>query len=150
MRLLFIFLFFLFACTNDTGYDHNNGVSREEGGRDSDFPFAHFNTRLTNHLAVSGTVCEGGEIAESEGRTFGCERDQWLVVVDNINFCTPEGCTEVEVRPVIAVLQSRSGGGDSQFFDLMPAIPVNSDTEDILEDVLVKFSNLEDPVVVFE
>lgn len=149
MHLLLASLLLFFGCTNDTGYDHNNDVSREENGGGSDFPFTNFSTRLTNSLAISGTVCEGGEVAESDGRTFGCERDQWLVVVDNINFCTPEGCTEVEVRPIIAALQSRSGGGDSLFFDLVPAIPVNDDTENILEDVLVKFGDV-DALVIFE
>lgn len=150
MHLLLVTFFLLCSCSDNTGYDHNNDISREDDGADSAFPFTTFNTRLTNNLAISGTVCEGGEVVESEGRTFGCERDSWLVVVDNINFCTPEGCTEVEVRPVIAVLQSRSGNGEIQFFNIVPAIPVNDDTENILEDVVVQFSSTEDAIVIFE
>lgn len=151
MHLLLIFLFFIFSCSDDTGYDANNGMSREEDGNDSAFPFTQFNTRLTNNLAISGTVCEGDEVVDSEGRTYGCDPDSWLVVVDNVNFCTPEGCTVVEVRPIIAGLQSRSGGGGgTQFFDIVPAIPVDDDVDDILEDVLVIFNDTEDAVVVFD
>ncbi len=150
MRLLLLFLLFLFSCSDDTGYDLNNDMAREEGGSDSAFPFSNFNTRLTNNLAVSGTVCAGGEVVEADGRTFGCERDSWLLVVDNVNFCTPEGCTDVEVRPIIAVLQSRSGGDRTEFFDIVPAIPVSNDTENILEDILVKFNDTENAVVIFE
>lgn len=148
MRILFFCLFILVSCSDNTGYDHNDGLSREEN--DSFFPFTSFDTRLTTNLAISGTVCQGDEIVESQGRTYGCERDSWLVIVDNVNFCTPEGCTEVEVRPIIAGLQSRNGGDRTQFFDILPAIPVDDRIEGILDDVLVRYTVSEEPVVVLD
>lgn len=149
MRFIFSILFILLSCSSDnTGYDGNGNLSREEDG--SLFPFTSFNTRLTPELLISGRLCQGEEVVESEGRTYLCERDSWLVVVDDINFCTPEGCTEVEVRPIIAGLLSRNGGAETQFFEIVPEIPVRGRAEDILEDVLLRYTVSTEPVVVFD
>lgn len=148
MHFIFIFLFLFLSCTDNTGYNRNDNLSREEEG--SFFPFNSFSTRLSPKLLISGTLCQGGEVVDSEGRTYGCERESWLVIVDDVNFCTPEGCTEVEVRPFIAGLQARNGGADTQFFEIVPAIPISSRTEDILDDVLIRYTVSEEPVVVYD
>lgn len=151
MRIIFLLLFII-SCsdTDTTGYDRRDEFPEEQQDNDSLFPFDSFDTRLSPTLRISGVVCEGGEIVDSEGRTYGCIEDQWLVTVDNINFCTPEGCTEIEVRPIIAVLQSLTGGGEVQFFEIVPAIPVSDRIEDSLDNVLVRFDQNSDPIVVFE
>lgn len=149
MRLILLLLFFI-SCSDTTGYDRRAEFPQEEVDNDSLFPFDSFDTRLSPNLRISGIVCEGGEIVDSGGRTFGCIEDQWLVTVDNINFCTPEGCTEVEVQPIIAVLQSLTGTGEVQFFEIAPAIPVSDRIEGSLDNVLVRLDQDADPIVVFE
>jgi hypothetical protein len=109
-----------------------------------------FSTRLTNDLLVSGDQCQGGETTDSEGEVFVCESTQWLITVDNINTCTPEGCTEVAVVPTIGILEPVSTQEDFQYFDIRASIPVSAAVEAILERVTVRFGGNEAPQVLFK
>lgn len=140
-----VLLMLLLSCTNDTGYNGNVGQEETEGTL---FPFSSFSTRLSNNLLISGTKCEGGEVADFEGRTFGCEPEQWLVIVDDVNRCTPEGCTTVEVRPMIAELLFFTGDGNINFFTITPSIPLSADSERHLEEVLLRVDQTSGAIVV--
>jgi hypothetical protein len=144
--LLFIF-FLIISCGGDiTGYSNDElGEQRQE---DSGLP--DFSTRLTNNLLIEGERCRGGEATESEGQVFICEADQWLITVDNINTCTPEGCTDIKVIPIIAQLIGVSTQGNTDFFDIAPAIPVSEQVDDTLENVTVRFRSNEVPLVLFK
>lgn len=142
-------LLFLFnSCGGDfTGYSNDElGESNQEESQN----LPDFSTRLTNDLLIAGRQCRGGETALSRGETFNCEPSQWLVTVDNINTCTPEGCTEIEVEPTIATLESTSAQANIEFFDLRSSIPVTTETSNILNGVTVRFGDNQAPRVLFK
>lgn len=131
-----LFLFLLYSCGDETGYSNiNTGTNQEEEVS----IIRDFSTRLRNDLLISGKRCFGGEQTDVLGETHFCTGGDYLVVVDNINNCTPEGCTEVEVFPVIAsLLSTGSDGRNTVFFDIVPSIPVSSQTASILETVQLR------------
>lgn len=141
-----LFLTLLISCTDNTGYSTFPRI--EEEARDP-FPFQVFNTRLTNELQISGTKCLGHEVADAEGVTYICEENQWLVIVDHVNTCTPEGCTEVAISPTIAELLPATGDSINAFFEIAPVIPVSGETAANLERVLLRVDNTGQPTVVF-
>ncbi len=149
MRKIFLLITMLIfsGCGGDsTGYsNHQQGEQREE---DNSLP--DFSTRLTNNLLIAGTQCEGDESTESRGQTFNCNSREWLVTVDNINSCTPEGCTEVSVIPIIGILVATSSQGDTNFYDVEASIPVNDQITNILKSVTVRFRPNELPRVMFK
>lgn len=141
-----IFLILLYSCGGDgTGYDHNGNLQSEN----DPIPLQAFSTRLTNNLLISGTPCDGTQSTEAEGQTFICGNGSWLVTIDDINTCTPDGCTEVQVVPTIALLIARGSDAISSFFEIQSAIPISDRHENILENVLVRFRNDLPPRVVF-
>jgi hypothetical protein len=109
-----------------------------------------FKTRLSTELAIEGEKCFGGEVVQSEDRVFTCQQGQWLIVVDNINNCTPEGCTEILVPPIIATLRRGVSQGSTTFYDMIPLTPVNDEVSGILAGVSVRFSSNEEPRVQFK
>lgn len=138
-----LLLCFLVSCTDNTGYT-NQIPAREET------TFAqYFSTRLTNQLLISGSRCQGTESTDSEGVTYFCNRDEWLVVVDYFNSCTPEGCTEIDVRPIIALLVNPRGDRFNTFFEIAPVIPVTRETTAYLESVFLRVDNTGQATVVF-
>jgi hypothetical protein len=142
-----LLMFFLFACGGEGGVssNHQQGEQREE---DDSLP--DFSTRLTNNLLISGEQCSGNESTDSEGQTFNCEATEWLITVDNINTCNPDGCTEVEVIPIIGILVPVSSQGDTSFFDIEASIPVNDSITNILDTVTVRFRPNDSPLVLFK
>jgi hypothetical protein len=105
--------------------------------------------RPANDLLVAGVSCDGGEAAEAQGGSFRCERGQWLVTIDAENYCTPEGCTAVEVRPFIAYLARTAIEGPSELFTVEPEIPVTPETGDVLERVYVRNDAAGGAAVIF-
>jgi hypothetical protein len=99
-----------------------------------------FNTKIHNKLSISGRLCKGGE------RGFGldeiiCEKNQWLVTVDNMNVCSDEGmCTEIAVPPFVAELERANviTITTMAFYDIVPANPVSKDLQKILQTYWVK------------
>lgn len=144
--LFFLFTFMVVSCSDDTGYSLTNNPTNEEEPR---VPIVTFSTRLTNNLLISGVRCNGGEQTDVQGQTFTCLSGDYLVTVDNINTCTPEGCTEVQVVPVIAALLGTGGDASTAFYDIRPSIPVTSLQAAILEDVQVRSRNNEH-IVLFK
>lgn len=147
MRIILICLIniFLSGCGGESYSNHQLGEAREE---DNNLP--DFSTRLTNTLLIAGDQCAGGEETVSQGQSFVCDATEWLITVDNINVCTPEGCTEVGVVPIIGILVPTSSQGDSDFFDIDPSIPVDQNIRDLLETVTVRFRQNEQPLVLFK
>lgn len=146
----FLIILLFVACGGDgKGFDVNGDRANEEDT--SPFPpLDDFSTRLSNSLLIAGKLCKGTETTDAEGQTLQCLPGQWLVTVDNVNSCTPEGCTEVEVIPVIAELVSITGDGNSIFYDIEPLPPVSETTEGILDRVQVRFRFNEDPLVLYK
>lgn len=140
-------LFLFYSCTDNTGYNNRPVFTEDE--TTSDFDFFSFSTRLRNDLLISGTKCRGGESADFRGQSYICEREQWLIIIDNLNSCSPEGCTEVEVQPFIVSLLIESSDRLNRFFVIYPDIPVSQQTEDILESVLVRVNNSSQADIVF-
>lgn len=146
MRItLLLMMFFYCAGCGQADSNHQMGEQREE---DNSLP--DFNTRLTNNLLIAGDQCAGTESTESEGQTFNCESTEWLITVDNINTCTPEGCTEIFVPPIIGILVPTSSQGNTSFFDIEESIPVREGVSAILESVTVRFRPNEAPLVLFK
>lgn len=149
MKTLFFLIattFLAISCSDDTGYSLANNPTNEEEPR---VPIESFSTRMNNNLLISGDRCEGGEQTDIEGNTYTCLAGDYLVTVDNINYCTPEGCTDVFVVPVIASLIGTGGDAVTAFYDIRPTIEVTSQQAAILEDVQVRSRNGEH-IVLFK
>lgn len=126
----------LAACGSDNDDESSNDRSpQEEQAQD-------FSTRLSNTLLISGTKCNGTETTEYNGQTFVCERDEWLITIDNVNSCDPQGaCTEVGVVPIVAELDLTDivSVPEYGYFEIDPDSPVTADQQAILNNVLVRF-----------
>ena len=147
MRWLILLL--LISCGDSTGYNSNEFQREIAGAQNSDVTFSTFDTRVSNDLRLSGSLCQGGEVADSQGETFVCEAGQWLVVVDNLNTCTPEGCTTVVVQPIIANLDVEFSDQISVFFAIGTEMTITLEQQRILNSVLIRSRGNEKPVVVF-
>jgi hypothetical protein len=146
MKTLYLLLFFVISCSDNTGYSLANNPTNEEEPR---VPIERFSTRLNNNLLIAGIRCNGGEQTDNEGQTYTCLAGDYLITVDNINYCTPEGCTDVNVIPVIASLIGTGGDAVTAFYDIRPVNEVSSAQAAILEDVQVRSRNDED-IVLFK
>jgi hypothetical protein len=135
----------LTSCGEDI-YSNDPGAPQQET---AETQIQNFNTRLTNQLLISGTRCLGGETVDAEGQTHTCDSGNYLVTVDNVNTCTPEGCTDVIVEPIIAGLLGPGSSDSSNFFEIVPISPVSNPVEGILENVLLRTRPLEAPRVIF-
>ena len=147
MKGFFLLLIFCISCSDDTGYSLTNNPTNEE--EENRVPIENFSTRLNNNLLISGDRCEGGEQTDIEGNTYTCLAGDFLITVDNINYCTPEGCTDVFVVPVIAALIGTGGDSVTAFYDIRPTFAVTSTQASILEDVQVRSRNAEN-IVLFK
>lgn len=135
------------SCLDNTGYSLTNNPINEE---DSSNINRNFDTRLTNNLRIKGVLCFGGEQTDVEGQTQTCTGGDYLVTVDDVNYCTPEGCTDVFVSPIIAsLLAFGSDGSTSNYFDIVPSIQVSEHIQDVLETVYVRSRN-NDNIVLFK
>lgn len=144
MKRYYFLLILLFGCGDETAY-RNRPIVQER----AEVSFRDFETRLTNSLLVSGTQCFGGEIADADGQTYTCAAGNWLVTVDNVNTCTPDGCTEVSVQPIIATLLAPTGDSVSTYYEISPVIPVSDEVDNVLESVRLRTRENEEPVVIF-
>ena len=99
-----------------------------------------FNTKIHNNLSISGRICKGGERGFGLDETI-CEKNQWLVTVDNMNVCSDEGmCTEIAVPPFVAELERANiiTITTYAFYDIVPTTPVSKDVSKILETYWVR------------
>ncbi|HXH31491.1 MAG TPA: hypothetical protein VNJ01_11805 [Bacteriovoracaceae bacterium] len=101
-----------------------------------------FSTRLNNNFLVSGLKCNGGETTESNGTIFTCQRNQWLIKLDDINVCRDDGaCTEADVIPFVAQLDQQDiiAAPEYTFFEIKPVSPVTNQQAARADDVWVRF-----------
>lgn len=146
MKVLLLCMSLFISCAENIASNNQAMAPQFE----NDTPqFTSFETRLTNGLLIRGSQCYGGEMVDSGGRSYTCNPGNWLVTVDTVNSCTPEGCTEVLVQPILAQLNVSTGNAVSTFYRIDPLIPVNSEIEDILESVSVRIRTDSAPVVIF-
>ena len=155
-KLLLYFLFSLglitlAACGDDD--DSNNDPINVQLPQEEEVDT--FSTRLTPNLLVAGTRCNGGETItdETTDTTYTCDRDNWLVTVDNINTCNAEGvCTEAAVLPFIAELDrtDRVSVPEFSYFEIDPLMPIAPGQQDIVNDVFVRFDLNSDKAEVIQ
>lgn len=103
-----------------------------------------FNTRLSNELLISGRGC----IAE-DAET--CPEGLWLVIVDNLNRCSPEGhCTEIAVDPVVTELKQTDvvSASTLAFYDMIPLGPISDEQAQIMSKHWVRFDLNGDAIVL--
>lgn len=137
---LIISLSCLLACGSDDDDDEdlvNIELPQEE-------EIESFSTRLSPTLLIAGARCEGNETTiDANGAQVGCEKDNWLITIDNVNTCTPEGaCTEVAVVPIVAELDRNDRidiSDESTFFEIDPVSAVTAIQSEIANDYLVRF-----------
>lgn len=130
--LLFLVLQLSVACGSDDD-DSDNVVIGTPEEQTAECPDFHsFETRLRTNLLISGVECSGGEILEIPGENgpeiIECQRNQWLVTVDNQNTCTIDGvCTEIFVTPVVSNLTEASVSNPPErgcSYDIVPLGPL--------------------------
>ena len=149
MPIFLVFLLIL-SCSDQVDWRFDGRFDPQDEEEGAAFDFFQFESRVSPELAISGTLCEGNEVVVSEGSTHLCERNQWLLSVDTLNRCTPEGCTDFEVNPIAAALRPLNSDASTIIFSVEPAVPVSDEIESILERTFVRFSFREGPTVVVE
>jgi hypothetical protein len=100
-----------------------------------------FSTRLNSKLLISGAKCMGEN----------CSQGKWLVVVDNVNNCSPDGaCTEIGVPPIEAELRKADIPTPTtlSFYNIIPDEDVSEEKKDILKDHWVRFDLNGEPEVL--
>lgn len=129
----------LVACGSDDDDDDlvNIELPQEE-------EVSSFSTRLSPNLLIAGVRCEGNETTtDATGAQVGCEKDNWLITIDDVNTCTGDGiCTEVAVIPIVAELDRNDRvdiGDESTFFEIDPVSAVTESQARIANDYLVRF-----------
>lgn len=123
--------------------DTGGGNGDNGDGDGSQALLRDFNTRLSPSLAVKGERCQGGETLEDpEAPAETCDRDEWLVTIDNDNTCTENGdiCTEIFVYPFIAKLDRSETRTTDQynFYRIDPESPIQQDEREVIQDVWVR------------
>lgn len=114
----------------------------------------YFQTRLNPKLSFEGTKCFGGEeveIMEDEvSRVISCEKDQWIITVDNKNYCNEEFCTEIYNYPFTAELKQINfpSAAEYTFHSIVPFTKVDESTQQDLRTHIVRFDPNGEPVVL--
>lgn len=139
MKMRIILLVSLIACGSDSD-DRNEVVAESPEEETMECPyFDSFETRLRSNLLIAGERCQD------------CERDQWLITIDNQNTCTSDGiCTKIYVSPVIAELTESSVSNPPQqgcIFDMNPEGPLSNDQLQVMEKHEVRVFDDREPEV---
>lgn len=138
--LLMSSLILLFACGSD---DDDEDLVNIELPQEEEVE--SFSTRLSSTLLIAGTRCEGNETTiDATGMEVGCEKDNWLITIDNVNTCSADStiCTEVAVTPIVAELDRNDRidvSDESTFFEIDPVSAVTPEQSEIADDYLVRF-----------
>lgn len=147
---LIISLSILISCGSDDDDDEdlfNIQLPQEE-------EIGNFSTRLSPNLLIAGVRCEGNETTiDATGAEVSCEKDKWLVTLDNVNTCTADGttCTEVAVVPIVAELDRNDRidvSDEFTFFEIDPVSAVTATQSEIADDYLVRFDLDEETATV--
>jgi hypothetical protein len=133
-RVIFFALPFLFSCGGEIR-NRDRAIVQLEMAED-------FSTRLGPELLIAGERCEGSEFVVAGGRRVACERDQWLITIDNVNQCNPQGlCTNFAVQPIIAEREMIDILTVEQytFYRFNPVSPISEERRRVLHDHLVRY-----------
>ncbi len=130
----------LFSCGSDD--DDSDDLVNLELPQEEEI--GSFSTRLSPTLLIAGVRCEGNETTtDATGAQVGCEKDNWLVTIDDVNTCTTDGiCTEVAVTPFVAELDRNDRvdvSDELTFFEIDPVSAVTPNQAEIANDYLVRF-----------
>ena len=113
-----------------------------------------FSTRIDPGLALSGIKCLGTEVIEIYWRgdsvLYKCRQDQWLIVIDEKNYCDATGCTEIMVPSFLADLRlaGTNPAKNVAFYHIRPKSPIDLETWRIVHRYWVRFPKNADPQVV--
>ena len=139
---MILFLAALTACGGGYG-DNDDDDDPENEQIPQEEAVSNFSTRINNRLLIAGTRCQGSETTtDANGATVTCQRDQWLITLDNVNTCTAGGaCTEIGVIPFVAELDrtDRVTIPEFTFFEIDPLSAVTPTQENTIDDYLVRF-----------
>lgn len=146
MKIVFLILFVLVSCNEvpsrrgvkNPNPTINPGSTPTPTSSTPSLPLAsRFNKRLFSYLALSGNKCVGGENTQFEGQAIFCEKDQWLVTIDNMNTCDDSGCTSIAVDPIIAKLEldTATTTREFRFFNITPVSVARARQREILRQV---------------
>lgn len=141
MKHKFLMILCLAALTACGGDDDDNDLVNEQLPQEEEV--SEFSTRINNNLLIAGRRCEGAETTtDANGATVTCEKDQWLVTLDDVNTCTPGGgCTEIGVIPFVAELDrvDRVTIPEYTFFEIDPLSAITPSQASVIDDYLVRF-----------
>lgn len=146
--LMLMSLVFMVSCGSDDD-DDNDDIVNEQIPQEEEV--RSFSTRLSNTLLVAGVRCEGSETVELNGTTYTCNRNEWLVTIDDVNTCTDGGaCTEIGVPPFIAELDrdDRIAIPEYTYFEIDPKSPVTPSQDRVTDQVHVRFDLNSDEATV--
>lgn len=139
-KYLTLSMFMCLGLFTSCGYQetdtHYKPTPQEEQAQD-------FSTRLSDKLLIAGTKCNGNETTEYGGQTYNCKLGEWLITIDNVNSCTPQGaCTEVGIIPIVGELDLADivSIPELSYFKIDAKTPVTSEQQTILNNVYVRFN----------
>lgn len=143
------------AAFTSCGGDNNNSDNIDDIQNDQtpqEERVNDFSTRIDNKLLIAGRKCAGNETTtDATGANVTCQKDQWLITLDNANTCTPGGaCTEIGVFPFVAELDrsDRVELPRFSYFQIDPLSAVTPAQENTIDDYLVKFDLLKEEAEV--
>lgn len=140
--IFLLFLSFLMSCSEDFrgGNRVNPETQSEEAVGIMPTPFS---TRLNSSLLISGEKCRGTETTGSFGNGDICQARQYLVVIDTLNTCETNSCTNDAITPIVAdLIDTNAGDVGSAIYEIRARSVTTSEQEDILETVLVKSDSM--------
>lgn len=128
-RFTLALLLSLSAC-GDWEDDHRDGALESEGT---------FSTQLSEEVSVSGQRCEGGERPGVPGEVRSCERNQWIITVQQTGTCLGPNCNPSFQQPFIAELRSANlDDTDFNFYEIVPVTAVRLDVLEVINNVWVR------------
>ena len=140
--IFLLFLTFLMSCSED--FRGGNRVNPETQSEEAvGIMPTRFSTRLNSSLLISGEKCRGTETTGTFGNGERCQARQYLVVIDTINTCEANNCTNDIVSPIVAdLINTNAGPIGSAVFEIRARSVTTSEQENILETVLVKSDSM--------
>ena len=148
-KLMFTFVFASLIALQGCGHDDDDNDS--PGRQQQEENLGNFSTRLDNNLLIAGKKCDGNETTEYGGQTYNCERDEWLVTIDNVNTCTDDGlCTEIGVPAIVAEFDIQEvTAPEYALFKIDPESPVTPAQQASIDKVWVKTELNGDTSVIY-
>ena len=129
----------LTGCGEDISGGSRVFTPQQEEQSRAPFP-QEFSTRLNSSLQISGMRCKGDETTVPNGRGSLCEARNYLIYIDNVNFCDGSGiCTDYIIIPIVAHLDDIDARNpDSRVFFITSKSPTTDAQDSILKAVAVE------------